>query len=378
VWVRPKAAHEWRLARAWVVASAEARDDAARVDVECLAEGRRTSRRVRAGELIVIVDRGTEPGRTDVMVCPDTDTFRRLANAQVQPGDAVVEIGASLGETTARLARTAHGAVAAGDKGPGSVVAIDITDTLFPRARARCDEVAPDAASIVRFLKLDALADKLGLLHVAEDADAVFLDIGGDRAGDTVALLLALLLDRSAPRLIVVKSEELARELRTAATPPAAGDQAPHLALLAHGLLEGTSEWFAWRCRAAEDRAAEDLARSAAPRDAHGSVSMTSSSSSSSISKSDDIGGCPDKARTRYRKNPLKQPRRTVAETGLEVCRFNNYHRCLKGDSCPFDHSHCHLCGQAGHTAHQCTEYVLSFARGAGASEASEAARAAR
>jgi hypothetical protein len=373
VWVRPKAAHEWRLSRAWVVASAEAgaeaRADAARVSVECLAEGRQASRCVRVGELIVIVDGGAGAG-TDVMVCPDTDTFRRLANAQVQPGDKVLEIGASLGETTARLARAAHGAE--DQWGPGSVVAIDITDTLFARARARCDEVAPDAASIVRFLKMDALADKLGLLRVAEDTDAIFLDIGGDRSGDTVALLLALLLDRTAPRLIVVKSEELARELRAAATTPAAGEQAPLVALLAHGLLEGAHEWFAARCQAAEQRAAEDRA-AAPPQGACGSVSTVTSSSNDS----DGTSGVPDEARTRYRKNPLKQPRRTVAETGLEVCRFYNYHTCLKGDSCPFDHSHCHLCGQAGHTAHLCTEYALSVTR-AGASDASEAARVAR
>jgi hypothetical protein len=52
-------------------------------------------------------------------------------------------------------------------------------------------------------------------------------------------------------------------------------------------------------------------------------------------------------------RNPLRYPQRFTAD-GTRICRPHNYDRCLKIDTCGFDHVHCHHCGAAGHKAVHC------------------------
>jgi DNA-binding protein YbaB len=52
-------------------------------------------------------------------------------------------------------------------------------------------------------------------------------------------------------------------------------------------------------------------------------------------------------------RNPLRYPQRFTAD-GTRICRPHNYDKCLKIDTCRFDHQHCHHCGAAGHTAVDC------------------------
>lgn len=60
--------------------------------------------------------------------------------------------------------------------------------------------------------------------------------------------------------------------------------------------------------------------------------------------------------RTPQPPHPLKQPFRSVG--GTPVCRFHNYrYPCRKGESCEFNHSHCHICLDRGHVALECHIY---------------------
>jgi hypothetical protein len=58
-----------------------------------------------------------------------------------------------------------------------------------------------------------------------------------------------------------------------------------------------------------------------------------------------------------FSKNPMRYPQRFTA-TGVRICRPHNYDMqrgCLKHDSCPFDHAHCHHCLEPGHRAVDCS-----------------------
>jgi hypothetical protein len=52
-------------------------------------------------------------------------------------------------------------------------------------------------------------------------------------------------------------------------------------------------------------------------------------------------------------RNPLRYPQRFTAD-GTRICRPHNYDKCLKIETCRFDHQHCHHCGAAGHKAVDC------------------------
>jgi hypothetical protein len=56
-----------------------------------------------------------------------------------------------------------------------------------------------------------------------------------------------------------------------------------------------------------------------------------------------------------FRRNPLRYPQR-FTPAGLRICRPHNYSTsgCLKADTCPFDHDHCHHCGAVGHRGVAC------------------------
>jgi hypothetical protein len=52
-------------------------------------------------------------------------------------------------------------------------------------------------------------------------------------------------------------------------------------------------------------------------------------------------------------RNPLRYPQRFTSD-GTRICRPHNYDKCLKIATCGFDHQHCHHCGAAGHRAVDC------------------------
>jgi len=242
-----------------------------------------------------------------------TDSFRTLANAQVQRGDRVVEIGASTGETAWRLAR----AVAAGEGGSGgsksgSYVGVDCSEEMVATAK----KAHPD----LEFQLLDCLMEKYRFLALCEGADCIFIDIGGSRSAETVVLVLALLLKRMQPKLVVIKCEELVADLDANTTVDDSGE------------VQDAAAWFT----AAVDAAAKS---------------------------SESWGRKKDQRKIRH---PLRHQRK-LAPNGVEICRYYQFgecHRASDPGGCPYEHGLCYECLEPGHRALDCTAFAVRSGTG--------------
>eukprot|EP00613_Pedinella_sp_CCMP2098_P070185 CAMPEP_0171923052 /NCGR_PEP_ID=MMETSP0993-20121228/21737_1 /TAXON_ID=483369 /ORGANISM="non described non described, Strain CCMP2098" /LENGTH=245 /DNA_ID=CAMNT_0012560919 /DNA_START=8 /DNA_END=743 /DNA_ORIENTATION=- len=114
---------------------------------------------------------------------------------------------------------------------------------------------------------MDALSNKKELLALLEPETsartlAVFLDIGGDRPEETVAMMLRFLLLRASPRLVVVKSECMAAGIASAAAmndgkttkEASSGLKRGCVTVSQNGFVEGAGNWFEGTCLEAEDK----------------------------------------------------------------------------------------------------------------------------
>ena len=214
--------------------------DADSVIVEPLGGGRaaRTISR-RKAELM----RGRHVRRA-VLLCGETETFRRLARSQLLPSDRVLEIGCSYGEATSLLAKRAK-----------EVLAVDVSGDALERARGRWAGLGN-----VRFEKVDALRSSARLLEAAAEMDAnvVFVDVNGNRASAAVAPLLAEIDECLAPAVVVVKNRELhaAAQAHTRASPEGGGPPRSLAAAGTEALLADTF-WPSVLSPAAERRGPE-------------------------------------------------------------------------------------------------------------------------
>jgi len=129
----------------------------------------------------------------EIIVVSSVEDYRRLARDRVAGEDAVLEIGCSTGKATAVLARTG-----------ARVVAIDNGRAMVAKARA-----ALAGARNVEIVRGDA-RDVAALKDLLPEPDVIFLDIGGRALLDNVAGMLRQCLLAFRPRLIVVRSHELA------------------------------------------------------------------------------------------------------------------------------------------------------------------------
>jgi len=291
VHVAPRASREWACARARVTELPDADHAIVRRD----ANGAHSRvRRVRLTSVLA-------PDERAVVVCAGTDSFRRLADSQPSPRDAlVVELGSSYGDATARLAR------AVGDA--ARVVGLEVSATAHAEACLR--------HPTLRFVRLDCVADKADLALAVREATCLFVDLGGDRSATTLLLLLPF-LQRAAPacRLIAIKSEQL------------------HAALPARAVAPAVQTWWAAAHADARARAA-----------AAGATMRT-------------VGlGFGASAQLRH---PLQYPRRFTPD-GLEICRYHNYRVCdrHRDGRCERDHTTCHVCGERGHIALACRTFA--------------------
>mmetsp|Transcript_23698 Transcript_23698/g.68180 ORF Transcript_23698/g.68180 Transcript_23698/m.68180 type:complete len:456 (+) Transcript_23698:38-1405(+) len=302
-----------------------------------------------------------------VIVTSDTANYRILAASQVKSNDFVLEIGCSTGECTAILARYAssvrhdtgtHDEVSDGKRTkafPGRIVAFDTGESMIAAANKRLS--MGSEGNVVSFHKIDALQDPRGALKAIESStseedgnksntggncpstfpNVVFIDIGGNREMSGVVRMMHWVLhtfQSHPPRLIVVKSQELVSELRNASR--------NNTILLNIDDKDGTihygQDWFSMLADSVVD-------------DKDGSQDDGSSK-----------GG--DGGTTRGGKNgpakfshPLKAPLAlSPVDDATPICRFHNYHPegCKKGESCDFDHEHCHYCLKKGHVARDC------------------------
>jgi len=138
------------------------------------------------------------------------------------------------------------------------------------------------------------------------NCDMVFLDIGGNRELESVALILKFLQAELSPRMIVVKSSELFHHAQNFY-------RSLENAEASMTFLE-TGPWWT---------SLENL-----------------------------IAESNQKLTGLY---PLKYPNKT--SNGILICRYHNYSECKKGNECPFDHDHCNTCGVQGHVSKNCPKF---------------------
>lgn len=133
------------------------------------------------------------PADTEIVVVSAKDSYRRMARTVPTAGDAVLEIGCATGDATRQLA-SAGARVVAVDKSPQFV------DKLQEELRELEDVVVAclDGRNIP------------GLAALMPSPMLIFIDLGGDANLDVVALQLRLCLRAFQPRLVVIRSFELA------------------------------------------------------------------------------------------------------------------------------------------------------------------------
>jgi precorrin-6B methylase 2 len=129
----------------------------------------------------------------EVVVVSAKDNYRHLAKTLTQPQDTVLEIGCSTGIATRTLAL----AVA-------QVVAVDKSVPFIGRLQEDMRDVKNATIACVDGRNIPALVELM------PDPTVIFIDIGGDAQLDNVALQLRLCLRAFKPRLVVVRSFELA------------------------------------------------------------------------------------------------------------------------------------------------------------------------
>lgn len=152
------------------------------------------------------------PGQVEVLVVSSIDRYRQMARELPGETDRILEIGCSTGESTRLLAQRA-----------AQVVAVDVSAELVARLQA---ELA--GCSKVQVARIDG-RNTPQLVALLPDPTLIFVDIGGTAHLDNVALQLRLCLKAFAPRLLVVRSFELATfaGLLTLVEPPETPALAP-------------------------------------------------------------------------------------------------------------------------------------------------------
>ncbi|MFQ6098987.1 MAG: methyltransferase domain-containing protein [Armatimonadota bacterium] len=144
-----------------------------------------------SGELLQHADEASDACET--YVCASAAAYRRLAGRLPGPDDVVIEIGASTGKATKRLAARA-----------GRVIAVEHSDEMLELARA-----ALEGADNVTLLKADAW-DLGPVLNETSRADCVFVDIAGSAPPWSTLRLAERYRTQFRPRCLVIRNTRLA------------------------------------------------------------------------------------------------------------------------------------------------------------------------
>jgi hypothetical protein len=278
-----------------------------------------------------------------IIICHDTDDFRRLAQTQDlgdtnNDGIGVLEIGCSTGQTSRivwpRLLRRHddcdHHRWMGWDTGQTMVdkVQNEIDQYIIDNSRTGTSGRLNKKETLV-CRKIDAMVDpetawQMAIDHFCSPTTSkssnltVLIDIGGNRNAHAVAKILQWALELPGHgctnnktvimRMVIIKSEEMFA-------------------------LDDPMKWFL------------------ATRQPRLNVRSSSTTISTAAAGSSSIG-----IKT-FPSHPLKAPKRYSPDDPTRfVCRYHNYHPkgCQKGETCQFDHTHCHWCLQAGHMALDC------------------------
>ena len=151
----------------------------------------------RAGRMLALralADDDETPRACTTYVCASVTVYRKLADRLPQADDVVVELGASTGKATWRLARRAR-----------RVIAVEKSHQMVEMAR-----VAVRGADNVTLVEGDARQ----LTHVLSEtarADCVFVDVSGSAPPWSTLRLAEKYRRQLRPRCLVVRSTGLAR-----------------------------------------------------------------------------------------------------------------------------------------------------------------------
>lgn len=129
----------------------------------------------------------------ELIVTGETDDFHHMVRQHVTPDDVFLEIGCSFGECTKLL----------GELGCSGVAVDHAADAV---AQAR-DLVA--AYPTIQVVQADA-RDIAAIHDLCPAPSVILVDIGGNEPVEKVSALLRLILKTFQPRLLIVKSMELA------------------------------------------------------------------------------------------------------------------------------------------------------------------------
>lgn len=260
------------------------------------------------------------------VVCAETSEFRVLAATQLRADDMVVEIGASYGRSTVILAKACR-----------RVIGIDTSLEAVSAARKQYPQL--------EFLQFDVIEQThlLAELVAQEKCTVAFVDIGGNRELEALLRLLPIVHRVLQPRLVCIKSRELYRAADVHAV--------AHGGLSRGARVPGAREW--WATCIAND-ALQQPAKAA---------------------KRYHNQGCEREGGSRFTQYPLAYVP-AIGPDGRKICRFHNYGVCTRGESCGYDHRHCHRCLSEGHLAKNCPLALPDGQEaGLGSSEAVEPAR---
>jgi len=210
------------------------------------------------------------------------------------------------------------------------------------------------------------LQNPRGLHELAVEADLVFADIGGTRPLGALLELLPRLLERCAPRIVVIKCREM--HAAVAAAAQRAGGTGSWPEVLAHlQRTEAAAAAAAAKAAAVAAAAAAAAAAAVAAAMAAAAPSQTATVPASDLEASAEgvvaSAAAPQAApplatavadtatanvetalHAAFRLYPLKHKPRT-APSGEQICGFHNFGVC-RNDVCAFDHEHwghCHL-----------------------------------
>lgn len=303
------------------------------------------TKQFRPSRLVPIYDIATD-NMTTIVVTPDTANYRQLAVAHVRHQDKVLEIGCSTGMCTSLILRrmlllsgeknnAKHTAAqseeeeeAAGTRNSfqyGHIAAFDTgldmiqqtqkaLQTEFDNLSAHLPQ-QNKLSSMSSIHKIDALSDPKGAFSLCTQnnkyPDIVLIDIGGNRELEGVTRMIHWVQCTficKLPRVIIVKSKELARQFS-----PERDD----------GCIHDAQSWLM------------DY--------------LQMNNLSNEISNKPPAYAHPLQA-------PLAM---SPKDDAIPICRFHNYHkdgckRFKNGNECELDHEYCHWCRIKGHIASDC------------------------
>jgi hypothetical protein len=240
-----------------------------------------------------------------VIVTATTQKFRLLAASQTVNTDHVLELGCSSGETSTILWQYC-----------ASWVGFDTSSNMIQKVKdllvavnKKKSKKQPTQTTSCSCFQLNALADPATAIdHACQysgptGATIVYLDIGGNREEAAVIRMMQWIL-QSFPKVhtVIIKSQEVHKAISNT-------DQCSDHT----GEFAGGHEWFQDRLQ----------------------VAVTAT----------------------LPRHPLQAPKMlSPVDNTTPICRYHNYFKdgCGKGDICPYDHEHCHLCLKTGHIATQC------------------------